>query len=454
MPGPPGGFEITIDGVDYTPHVDVESISIDGNLAVMLDTCKFTVGIKGQTIYRPISGQEVIVTSNQGREFGGLITNVSESQIGVAGSLDYAVQTRDYSFLLDRRCAFVEYAQGDWTYDGIVKDLVARYGSQDGFTTNNVDPTFDAPYTRFDYQPTGQSINQLAQQAALTFHVDYFRDVHFYESEKNISPLPANTLMVDTATVIPDGFYGTLGVLGDLTIVEDITQLRNRIFLYGQNVTSENTYTDNFTGDASTTSFGLTYEPSHNLAANVSVTVGGVPYTVAADLIDGSPSSTIQDFTAYINFASQIVRFNVAPANGVAIVVAYKPMLPLVVMTEDPSAQRVMAARIGGSDDGTFEYAISDPTLSADTIDPAVARGQEQMAKYGLPHISGQFTSYLFGWQPGQYFVFNSTKRFNGELTGTTLYATKVSKKIVSHPLNASPLFMSTVSYADSIYVF
>src|SRR5581483_11596298 len=109
------------------------------------------------------------------------------------------------------------------------------------------------------------------QQIAFGFYVDYFRDCHFFDVESYVSPLPSNTLDVDAATTIPDPTYGQLGVYGDLQITEDISQLRNRVFLRGHKVTANYFYTQKFTGDGQTLSFGLTYEPSHTLATNVSL---------------------------------------------------------------------------------------------------------------------------------------------------------------------------------------
>jgi hypothetical protein len=449
----PGGFQITVGAVDYTSYVDVASIQIESNLAIMLDKCDFIVAIPNQAIYRPKAGQEVIVTSLLGREFGGIIVTPEEDQTGSPRQLDYKVTTRDYSFLLDRHVAFKEYAADTFDYDDIVKDLVTTYGQQDGFTVNNVQKSFQAPFTRFDYQPVAQSINLMAQQIAWGFYVDYNRDVHFFEKESFASPLPNNTLHADTDTVVADGTYGQLGVYGDLVITEDISQIRDRVFLRGHKVTATYNRTETFTGDGSTTSFGLTYEPSHNLKQNASLTVGGSNYNVAADLRDGTPASTAQDHTGYVNFTGQTLRFNVPPVNGAAISFTYKPMLPLVVMVEDPAKQKTLAARIGNGNDGVFEYAISDPTLSADDSQPAVARGQEQIVKYGSPHISGTFTSYLHGWKAGQSFLFRSTRRMNGELDGTTFFVTKVAKRVVTHPANKQPLFLSTISFSDSVYV-
>lgn len=427
----------------------------------MTSTCEFTVMIPGQAVTRPKSGQEVIITSQLGREFAGHIVTVKEAQNNsVITQLDYKVTVRDYAYLLDRHVAFNEFAANTYTYDQIVKTLVQQYGAADGFTTTGVQASFEAVYTRFDYQGVSQSINQMAQQIAWAFYVDYFKNVFFYDGTTSIpSPLPSNTLLVDTATTLADAYniYGAIGVYGDLEITEDSTQLRTKIFLYGHQVTAGYFLTESFTGDDSTTSFGLTYPPSQDLVNNVIVTVGGATYTPAVDLVDGVPTSTAQDFTAYINFTGQTVRFNVPPPDGVAVVVEYKPQLPLVVVIPSPSDAALTAAVMDlPASDPYFEYAISDPSLSAETIGPSQARADEQLTKYGTARISGTFTSYLHGWKAGTFFLLTSTKRFDGQFNATTMYVTKVDKKIVSHPTNAGatqPLFKSTISFSDSVYV-
>src|SRR5579862_5534926 len=138
MSAPPGGFQITIGGVDYTDQIDVQSINLQSYLAIMLDTCTFTVPIRDQEITRPKGGQELIILSNLGTEFGGTIVTVEEDQTAVPTQLDYKVTARDYSFLLDRHVAFKEYAADTFTYQDIVDDLVATYVFKDTSTTENV----------------------------------------------------------------------------------------------------------------------------------------------------------------------------------------------------------------------------------------------------------------------------------------------------------------------------
>jgi len=459
------GFQITLDGDDVSTYVDFDSVLVSSSVTVMTATCTFTVMIPDLEITRPISGQEVIITSEQGREFAGHIVSVEETQNGsTIGQLDYKVTCRDYAFQLNRHVAFNEFAAatvgagGGYTYDEIVTALVNQYAAADGFTTNGVQSSYQAVYTRFDYQPVSDCINQLAQQIAWAYYVDYYRDVHFYDGgTTETTPLPNNTLQIDSATTITDsyGVYGQLGVYGDLTIKEDISQIRNRVYLYGHSVTANYYLTQRFTGDGNTTSFGLTYPPSQDLINNVLVTVGGGAYTCMVDLVDGTPVSTVQDYIAYINFTQQTVRFNVAPPAGTQIVVKYKPQLPIAIFFQDPSAAAVLAAQMGG--DGYYEYAISDPTLNAETILPSQARAQEIMTKYGLPYLSGTFTSYLHGWQAGSYFTLKSAKRFSGQFaTGQTMYVTKCEKKLVSHPTSSGatqPLFKTTVSWSSSVYV-
>lgn len=451
-------LSVTIDGTDYSGYVDLESLNVESNLSATMDTCTLTVAIPSKAITRPKAGQELIVEDQTGREFGGMIGTVEETQSqdpggqgSVISQLAYEVRCRDYSFLLDRHCAVKEYAADTWNYDGIVKDLVNTYSAGDGFTTNNVQGGFQAEYTQINYQPVFQSINLLAQKISWFAFVDYYRDVHFQELATMISPLPGNTLHVDTATTQADPTFGQLGIYSDLRIGEDATQMKNRVFVRGMKVTSTQTYTQKFTGDGTTLTFGLAYEPSHT-PTNIVVTVGGVTYGIQADIAGGAPANTIQDFTAYINWETLVVRFNVAPGNGVQVVVAYKPMFPMVVIVDDPSKQAVMAPRFG--DDGIYEDAISDPTLNADNTGPARARGLFTVAKYGLPRIYGQFNSLLPGWRSGQYFYITSSERFDGELVNYQVFVTKVTKKLVAHPLSKQPLFQSQIEFSSSVYTF
>lgn len=446
-----------LDGVDYTAYVDQESMRISSSVTVMSSTSSLSVMIPGQAVPRPKAGMEIAVESLNGVEFGGHVVQVDETQT-VPNQLDYKLTCRDYSWLLNRHVAFNEFAADTYTYDQIVRQLVNQYAAADGFTAAGVQASYEAVYTRFDYQPVADSINQLAQQIAWAFYVDYQRDVFFYDGTTTLpSPLAANTLLVDTATTVPDsyGVYGQLGVYGDLKISEDVSQLRNRIFLYGQNVTSTAFITETFAGDGQTATFGLSYPPSQDLVNNVIVTVGGALYICMTDLVDGMPTATAQDYKAYVNFTQQTVRFNVAPPAGVNVVVKYKPQIPIVLTVPSPTSAAAIAEIVQGTD-GYFEYAISDPTLTGETIGPSQARADEQIVKYGLPHISGSFTSFLHGWRAGQYFLVTSSRRFDGQFSSTPMYVTKVEKQMVSHPASGGatqPLFKSTVSFSNNVYV-
>lgn len=450
MPGD-STLKITIGGVDYTDHVDLETITLTNNLAVSMDMAEFTVFIPGQEIGRPKGGSELVITDQLGRAFAGVVAIVTEVQDAVIDQLDYQVQAKDFSYHLNRAVAVEEYAENTYTYSQIVEDLVAKYGAKYGIASGGVQPSFLSEYQRFDYLPVDQSLTLLAQKISWTLYVDYYKQVQFFPAISNASPLPANTLEVDTATTSPDATYGELGIYSNLQLVEDVSQMKTRVYLHGMKVTADYTYTQKWTGDGSTLTYGLAYEPSHT-PSNVQIFVGGVEYAVQADVAGGVPSDTTQDYTGYINYETLTLRFNVAPTNGTEVQIVYHPMFDLVVMVNDPSKEKAMAARTG--DDGVFEYSISDPTLAADTINPAKTRGQFMIAKYGAPHISGSFTSFLHGWRAGQSFTFRSSKRMGGDLDGVTMYVTKVVRKLVSHPQSEVPLFQSTVSFGDSIWVY
>jgi len=455
-----GALSITVGGVDVTANVELETVKVTNNIAVTADTCEFEIFIPDQQIAMPLGADELIIEDQTGRQFGGVVSMLTETQGGSEGDslineLVYDVTGRDYSYHLARSQAVWDYPANWGSYGGIVKDLIARYGTQYGITANNVQNSFANEYQQFNWLPVDQAITLLANKISWQWYVDYYKDTWFFQAATNVSPLTGNTLNVDSDTTLYDPFWGHLGIYGDLKISEDVSQVKNRVFVRGMVVTASETLTDNFAGDGSTKSFPASYPPSHNLL-NLFCTVGGLDYAVQADIVSGLPSATVQDFVCYVNWSTQTIRFNVAPGSGVAVVFTFHPQFPEIVTVDDPVDQRTMAARTG--DTGIFEFSISDPTLSAEDTSPARARGQFEIAKYGYPHVSGQFTSWLPGWRSGQYFTLISSKRFGGRFAapGQTFYVVKVEKQLRSNPdvMGGYPLWLSTVYFSDNVWAF
>lgn len=437
-------LQILVGGQDYTSLIEPQNFKVTNTIATSNDTAELTVKITQQAKPRPKGGQEIQIINGSTKEFGGVILQPTEN-IKTPDTMLYDVQCQDYHFWLNKKCVTNTYT--GWTAGNIVKDIISRFTG--GFTTNNVqglDSSFTIPILKFDYVTVSSALDQLAKAVGFSWWVDYNKDVHFGPMETIPSPLPGNILL-------PDNYdpSANLSVCSDLKITEDVSQLRNQIYLKGYKVPADYTYTDVRVADGQTATFNLTYEPKHNLS-DITVTVGGVAQAKKIDVSGGLPNSSMQDNTAYIYYQNQTCRFNVPPASGTIVAITYYPMFELVSMFNDPSSFTIMKQR--DLQDGVYEYPIRDRQLTATDNSLAATRGQMELYKYGYPRYTGQFRSFLQGWQAGQYYYMTSNARMDGIFQNQLFYVIKVDKTLVNHPAGGVPLLQYTVYFCDIPYVF
>jgi hypothetical protein len=431
-------IQILIGGQDYTQYVNFESIDIQSNIAVNNDTAACDVVISQQCIPRPKAGQEIKFVNNGVIEFGGVIVNPKETALASDVML-YQLDCKDYTFLFDKKVVTNTY--NGYTIGNIVKDIVANFTT--GFTANNVYGTSQDFYlnqVKFDHEAPSRAIKKLADDINFQFWIDYNKDVHFGEIATIQSPLPNNSLNLDTDTQN----------YSDLEFDEDISQVRNQIYLLGYKLPAMYSVTQSFVCDGQNNTFTVTYEPKHSLSSIV-VILNGVAQKVKLDLIDGIPSSTTQDNTCYVNYANKTFRFNTAPTSGQTLSITYVPMFDMISMYNDPNAITAMAQRDGT--DGVYEYAIRDEQLTSTDSSLANIRGQMELLKYAYPHYTGQFNSFLQGWGTGQYFFITSNRHMDGQFQNQVFYVVKVVKKVVAFQ-NSNPVFQYTVYFSDTPYIF
>lgn len=433
-------IKILIGGVDYTNGVGyrvlLDSLRISSNIAVSNDTASFDVVITNRSIPMPLGGKEIKIMNGNTIEFGGVVINPREVALSTDTML-YNVTCKDYIFWLDKRVVTDTY--NNYTAGNIVKAIVNNYSS--GFTTNNVHGTeasFAISQMKFDHVPPSKAIKKLADSTNFQFWIDYNRDVHFSFKTTNPSPLPNNTFYPDT-----DLTYS------NLVIEEDITQIRNQVYLLGFKVPQKYTYTEAFTCDGQTLSFNTTYEPVH-YTKKITVKLNDVVKDVDYDIAGGLPSEQMSNNKVYVNFAQARFRFNVAPIGTLQI--TYYPMVEIVKMYNSPESMQLMKER--DLQDGVYELGIRDKQLSSFDAGRADIRGQLELYKYGFPHYSGTFTSFTQGWQPGQYFYITSNSRMDGMFQNKQFFVIKVDKEIVSHAEGGDPIFRYSVGISDTPYTY
>lgn len=425
-------LQITIGGQDRTTAIDLPSVRVTNALGVKSDTMDFDLTMTPGEFTRPSAGSEIIVTNGSTKEFAGVIARVDE-EIYSPDSLVYRNQCQDYTRYMDKKMVVEKYPSQ--YADLIVRDVIAKYCP--GFTTTNIKNAFGVVEQIFDYAYPSDVIRQLADSIEWSWYVDYDKDIHFFALED--FPAPIAELDLDNSTQY-----------SDCIISEDVSQLKNRIYLKGFKSKSQNRHNVTHKGDGTTKWFPLGYEPSD--LADITITKNGSPITPKAEMTAGQPGDGQTDpNVAYVCFDNMGIRFNNAPPLNDAINSDFNYAIEPVVMVEDSESQREMKAR--DNMDGVYEYMVNDPGLSGPSTKAARTKGKLLLYKYAYPKITGSFnTIAVQGWRAGQHFLLKSAKRMGG--ISERVYVTRVSKTIVSHPLNGSPTFQYKIEFADSPFAW
>lgn len=396
------------------------------------------VRLRGE-LPRPRDGNEIIWTIGTSREFGGIISQVLEVDLGT--DLEYQVSAQSYERWLDRH--LVAYYYDQQTADAMVKSIMGRFTH--GFTTNNVQPSYMIPPLFVNYEKVSDTIKKIADQIQWGWYIDYSKDLHFFPIEQYVSPLPSNSLFCDGDT--------DTSSWSDLQLTEDGTQKKTRIYLKGFKSRVGTPVTLTFTGDGSTMQWSLGYKPSY-AKGDITVKVGGTALTVKRDMADGAPGQNTSDTSsAFINYSEKFVRLNYAPASGVLIVVTMYYLSDTILMREDPQAQRLAATSDGDGYDGRYEYAHTDSALTSSTIDAANAKGDQLLYQYAYPQLQAEFTSFLQGWRAGQYFYLRSQRRMGGDYDGQRMYVQSVTKTMVQAIPNGPVVLQYDVKAASTPYL-
>lgn len=430
-------LQVLMDGIDVTEYCSLETLHISEDILNDQWQVDVDVRIANQVIQRPLTNTEVKVLNGGNPEFAGILATVKEVEQD-PNTFEYQVVGGNYKQWFDRHLVSDFYAQQN--ADAIVKSIVSVYCP--GFTTNNVQSAPVVAARNIDYKTPSSSIKALTNLLAWNFYIDYAKDVHFFLSETIQSPLTNNALNADT----------DLTSFGDLVLEENGTQVKNRIIAKEFKVMSENQVPIYITADGQNDTFTLPQEPAGTSSKYISVSVGGVAYTVKADIAAGMPGTPKQNNNvAYINTSNRTVRLDPQPASGTVISGSMYFKYQPVYLQDDPALIQQQAA-IEGTD-GIYEYAVSDPRMSGDDLTLAQARTSYLLAKYGTPNLTGTLTSFVQGWRAGQFFYLNSAKRMGG-ISNQRMYVAKCDKTVVNHPLNGTPTLMYKLTISDRPFIF
>lgn len=380
---------ITIDGTDFTSALLVDESFNVADVLNSRNTARFTlrqrsgayllvgsdgsylVGSDGSYIgsgVRPAIGSEVIILNGATTIFGGTIEGFTETQLAMPSpALIWDIECVDFNSLADRRLVAELYETPGQTLGDIVRDIVTNYLTGFGVTDTLVQdgPTLDRAV--FNYQSVAEAFNDLAELTGYSWNIDYDKVLHFFARETNYAPYD----LTETSS----NWRG-------MTVSRTRGAYRNRQFVRA-GTDQTDTLVATLAGDGARKVFTLAYP----VATEPTITVGGVSKTIG---IRGLESG----FDLYWQKGSTEISQDdgaAAVTDGVAIVVTYTGMLPILLMIQDD-------AEVAGS--GVWEAIEDRPTVDKADLAEGLALGL--LRKLGRLPITLEWETDTDGLEAGQ----------------------------------------------------
>lgn len=372
-------FTVTINGTDRTSSIQAKSFRKRDVLNQQVDTCQFDIKKYGSLSVTPAVGEEVSVDRDGTTIFGGVITRITES-IEASKILIYSVECIDYSQYLKRHLVTERYA--NMTVSAIVADMVTNYTTAgDAITKVNTTSTLVIESISFNRLNVADCLQKLADAINYVWYIDYDKDIHFFAKNTELAPFS----LTDTSENY---------IYNSLEIIDDLTQLKNKVLVQGGETVSASTRTEEFDGDGTKDVFRL----ANKFSAKPTVTVGGVAQTVGTEFLDDDAS-----FDCMWNFNEKYLRFtagNIPAAGTNNVDVTGNYLYPIVVNVPSPASQTVH---------GTYEFAITDKSIRSQA--EAIERAKAELVSYQNQLYEGQFRTYNDGLRSGQVLSISSTQR-------------------------------------------
>lgn len=365
---------ITVAGVDRTRSIRSGSLRIVSVLTNSPDTAEFLVPKFGDRTFTPDVDDEVIITNDGTRIFGGHIMQMDET-FSVLNSVDYRVKCIDYTKHIDQRLVVDTYE--NMTVQAIVTAIRNTYMPSD-VDVSNVTVTTLIPYIAFNYEYPSDCLRQLAELSGADWRIDYNKNLYFQEQATDAAPFSLS----DT-----NGRY----IYNSLRMRKDLTQLRNVIYVRGGEYQAVTT-TAAFVAETNQKHYLLPYKFS-----DLVVSVTGQSKSVGIDPID--PET---EYDALHNFQEKMVKFREdrKPSAGSAVRISGRPYLPVIYKLRDPGSIATFTAR---------EYAVVDRSINS--REGAQKRALAELLAYKSTISEGSFDTYDTGLEVGQQITVQSDLR-------------------------------------------
>ncbi len=439
---------ITINGADRTADIRARSIEVSDSIPARSDTLQFEMVLTTTDIAnRPEAGNEISLVVDSSNEFAGEVTSVEETHLINPDTYNYQVTCNDWSRRMDRLLVVIQEIVPTVAGD-VVKQILKDFAPEFAVDLTKIKDGVLVPEQQFNYVAVTAILDQMANLSGFVWFVDFNKVVNFTDPPSHVSPLTGNVYDVDTDVK-----------LGDFNWNEDISQLKNRIFLKDASVPDADSRDDTFISDGTASFFKLFQEPKDVASTTVKSTApdGTVTqWNVALDPLTSDtatlkgPAGTV--FLCILNIGLRFpldddgkVRLQ---ANEVIEVTTTPMREDIVFLVEDIDSQQMMADRenctwnVQGC--GIFEHVETLGDVRLGSQEAAENYGRLILNQVAWPEVNGTFiTQQLKGWKAGQTFNLSSSKRDlfdtetywkSGQVTKIDIpvWAVQVSKKFLS----------------------
>lgn len=367
----------TIEGVDRTNRVQANSLSIDNSINNRRDTCTFVIRKNTNQTYYPQRNEEVIITDDSEIIFGGVI--ISTVQKAIIGQwVEYEVTCSDFTYDLDSRLV-LERFNNTSIYD-IIEYLRDTYAPD--FTIDNVLGSFVIKSIAFNRITMSDCLDKIASALNYFWYVDYEKDIHFFPKNNEIAPFNLS----DTSENY---------VWNSLQITQDISQLRNAVFIEGGEAEG-NARTEEFTAPAEDVE-RTTYRLANKFASKPVVTVNSVAQTVGIDFLNSDA-----DYDCMWDYNQKYIRFtagNIPPTSDI-VEITGSPLYPVIIRVQSTTSIENY---------GIKEFVIRDKSIRSK--EEARERALSELEAYQNGVIEASFKTYTKGLKAGQVININSSIR-------------------------------------------
>lgn len=460
---------LTIGGVDYAPYTRIESIVVNESLRDRANTLTGLIIVMpyaGSTPAAgaiPRAGQEVILTVDGTREFGGVVQRVLESAGGTS-SLIYEVDCADYTRWFDRHLVQgVKYPTSDdpevtGTAGSVVTSIVTNWANKGAITWSTAGvisgPTINQQ--TFDFETPSQAIDKIAKLVGWRWYITYNRVVTFAPPTDGTNAAPVSSFTWETDTGLSDV---TLTEVGDQIV--NVAYIKDAKAVQTDSANTPLSFSQRLgTSDGYQSFYGLGYEPAGVSTTTITVTPTSGPattYTQAngkllTENVDGVPGDGQSRAKALLCLPNWGVRFEQVPAAGSTIDATYQylDVGPAVWQVVDGASITEVRGREGSTNsNGVYEEVFSAGDLEAASKDSIRARAEMYLKQRGHKW-SGTCSAFGIGWRAGQWLTLISSKRFAGAFTsGRAMYVTDLRKMFATPDTWRNDITLSTDVYGE-----